>query len=107
MISVEFVLDIRAEEQRRAQEELRDSRARRAKRCAAFSFHINRGRSRHGLEIPQLQVHGRKTFVRSRTAVKPPEIRFLTQTTTRNHGPARLPPHTITPRLPHPPPPQY
>src|SRR2546428_12954520 len=100
LIALEFVLSISAETQRRAKEELRNSRVRCAKRCPTFALKINRGGPRNRLEISHLQIHRGKAILRTRAGVEPPEVRFHADTTAGNHRIVRMVQEIMHPRLP-------
>src|SRR6266581_3448725 len=101
LVPLKLILAIGAETHRPAQEELRNSRVRRAKRAATFALHENGGGPRNRLEIPQLQIHGREAASGSRALVEPPEIRFRAKTTPRNHGIIGVVQEVMQPALPH------
>src|SRR6266705_3011535 len=101
LVPVKLILTIGAETHRPAQEELRNSRIRRAKRAATFALHENGRGPRNRLEISQLQIHGREAARGSRALVEPPEIRFRAKTTPRNHGIVGVVQEVMQPALPH------
>src|SRR5216684_724627 len=103
LVPVKLILTIGAETHRSAQEELRNSRVRRAKRAATFALHENGRGPRNGLEISQLQIHGREAARGSRALVEPPEIRLRAKTTPRNDGIVGVVQEVMQPGLPYPP----